>query len=55
MCNNCQCDIDTINKNDIFNYSFYDDEHKLVTVLNEDKLKQIFNADRIIFNEIEHR
>ena len=54
MCNCCK-NKDEIKLEDILNYSFYDEEHKLTVVLNREKLKQLFNADRIIFEEIEHR
>lgn len=46
---------ETIKKSDLLNYSFYDEDHKLVTVVNEDLLKKIFKADIIMLNENEHK
>ena len=46
---------ETIKKSDLLNYSFYDENHKLVTVVNEDLLKKIFKADIILLNETEHK
>ena len=40
-----------IKKSDLFNYSFYDEEHNLVTVVNEELLKKIFKTDIIILHE----
>lgn len=44
-----------IKKSEIFNYSFYDDANNLTVVVNEKKLKQIFNADTILLQEYEHK
>ena len=44
-----------IDKKDLFNYTFYDDSHRLCVVLNTDKLKEIFNADIILLEEIGHK
>ena len=46
---------ESILKSDLLDYSFYDDNHKLVTVLNEDLLKRIFKSDIILLDEKEHR
>lgn len=46
---------ETIKKSDLLNYSFYDESHKLVAVVNEDLLKKIFEADIIMLNENEHK
>lgn len=44
-----------IKKSDLLEYSFYDDNHNLVTVVNEDLLKKVFNADIILLHEYEHK
>lgn len=44
-----------INKKDIFNYTFYDDDKRLCVVLNQDYLKQLFEADIIMLEETEHK
>lgn len=46
---------ETIKKLDLLDYSFYDDNNKLVTVLNEQLLKDIFKSDIILLKETEHR
>lgn len=46
---------DKITLDDIFDYSFYDDNKKYVVKLNESKLKELFEADEIIFEETEHK
>lgn len=43
-----------INKDDILSYGYYDESGKYVAVINRQKLKEIFNADRVIFEEIYH-
>ena len=40
---------------DILNYSFYDESHNLVVVVNRNKLKELSNADEVVFQETEHR
>lgn len=40
-----------IKKSEIFKYTYYDDTGKLVVVLNEDYIKQLFKADVVTFNE----
>lgn len=47
--------MEEINKEDIFNYTFYDESHKLCVVLNTDYLKKLFDADIILLEEIEHK
>ena len=42
---------DTIKKDDILSYGYYDDDKKYVVVINRQKLKEIFGADRVIFEE----
>lgn len=42
---------DTIKKDDILNYGYYDESNKYVVVINRQKLKEIFGADRVIFEE----
>ena len=44
-----------VNKSDILDYSYYDENNKLVTVLNVDFLKKLFNTDIISLCEIGHR
>ena len=46
---------ENIKKSDLLEYSFYDDSHKLVTVVNEDLLKKIFKSDIILLNETGHK
>lgn len=48
-------DKNKIDKKDIFQYSFYDDEHKLNVVLNEEYIKEIFDADIVLLKETEHK
>ena len=42
-------------KKSILDYSFYDDQHRLIVILNENKLnstlKELFQADEIKFKE----
>lgn len=40
-----------VNKNNIFKYSFYDENQKLVVVLDEEYLKELFKADYLVFKE----
>ena len=44
-----------INKNDLFKYSFYDEAHDYVFVLNQEYLKELLGADIILLEEIEHK
>lgn len=44
-----------INKDDILDYSFYDDQHKLNVVINKEYLKKLFNADIILLDEKTHK
>ena len=44
-----------LNRADLLDYSFYDDTHKVVAVLNERLLKQFLGADEIILKEYEHK
>lgn len=39
----------------ILQYSFYDEQHKLNVVINTDYLKNLFEADNILLEEIGHR
>lgn len=39
----------------LLQYSFYDDQHKLNIVLNENYLKQLFKADIILLDEKQHK
>lgn len=39
----------------ILQYSFYDEQHKLNVVINTDYLKDLFEADNILLEEISHR
>jgi len=41
----------TVQVKDIVKYTYYDDSHNLVAILDEDKLKEIFDADIVAFNE----
>lgn len=51
--------MDTINNkislNEIFDYSFYDDNGHYIVKLNAAKLKTLFQADDVIFEEVEHK
>ena len=42
-------------KEKLMEYSFYDEQHKLNVVLNINCLKQLFNADILLFDEKGHR
>lgn len=44
-----------IKKSELLDYSFYDDNHRLITVVNEDLLKKIFKSDVILLHEYEHK
>ena len=44
-----------INKKDIFNYTFYNEDNKLCVVLNQEYLKKLFNADIVLLEEIGHK
>ena len=44
-----------VDKRNIFRYTFCEEDGEVVTVLNEQYLKQLFNSDRLIFEETEHR
>lgn len=44
-----------INKNDLFNYSFYDEAQNYTFVLNQEYLKKLLGADIILLEEIEHK
>ena len=46
---------DMIRKDDILSYGYYDDSRKYVVVINRQKLKEIFGADRVIFEESYNR
>lgn len=39
----------------ILQYSFYHEQHKLNVVINTDYLKDLFEADNILLEEISHR
>ena len=44
-----------IHLKDILKYSYYDDTHQLVTVLNEKKLKELFETDILLLNDVEYK
>lgn len=44
-----------IDKSKLFNYTFYDEDKKLCVVLNQEFIKQIFNADIVLLDEIGHK
>lgn len=50
MENVCDCK-KKINREDIMKYSFYDDQHNLVLCLDEERIKEIYGVDKIIFQE----
>lgn len=41
----------TIVKSDLFNYTYYDDNHKLIAILNKDKIREILGVDEILLEE----
>ena len=41
----------TISKQDLFEYTYYDDNHSLTAVLNENKIKEILGVDIILLEE----
>lgn len=43
---------DVIHKDEILNYGYYEDDKKYVAVINRQKLKELFKADKVIFEEI---
>lgn len=42
---------DFISKDDLMDYGFCDDSGKYIVKINKDKLKEIYKADDIIFEE----
>lgn len=42
---------DIFRKSEIMKYGFYDDNHHYIVILNKEKLKEIFNADDILWEE----
>ena len=40
-----------VTRGDLFRYSFYDDNRKVVAVLNVEKLKEILGADILLLEE----
>ena len=46
---------DMIDKNNLFQYTFYDESHKLNVVLDEDYIKEVFEADIVLLKETEHK
>lgn len=44
-----------IRKEQIFKYSYYDDSNKLIVVLDEQGIKDIFGADELVWDEPEHK
>ena len=56
MCNNnCSCKKESLSKEDLLQYSFYDDDGKVIAVIHENVLKKFLDVDKVIFNEIEHK
>ena len=43
-----------IDRKDLFKYSFYNNDGKVTTVLNVDKLKQILNTEVILLDELNY-
>lgn len=41
-----------IEKFEIMDYGFYEDSKQYVVVLNREKLKKLFGADKVIFEEV---
>ena len=44
-----------IDKSKLFNYTFYDDDKRLCVVLNQEYIKQIFNAVIVLLEEFGHK
>jgi hypothetical protein len=42
---------ETVNKLDLFQYTFYDESGNLVVVLDQEFIKKLFNADVILLEE----
>lgn len=42
-------------KSNLLNYSFYDESGELVVVLNNEYIKELFGANKILLDEKEHR
>ena len=42
---------DTIEKSDLFRYTFYNDSGEYVAVLNADKIKELLGVDVLVFEE----
>lgn len=54
MCNNC-CENNKLDKMKVLEYSYYDESHQLVAVLNRAYLQEVFGADIIVLEEKEHK
>lgn len=46
---------EVIRKEDIFHYTYIDENGDTVTVLNEQFLKNLFNCNELVFEEKEHK
>ena len=48
-------DMENFLKSNILDYSFYDEQHNLIAVLNKQNLKQLLQVDEILLEEREHK
>lgn len=42
-----------MDKHDIINYTYYNDQNKYIVILDKEKIKKLFNADIVAFEEDE--
>ena len=43
----------SMDKHDIINYTYYNDQNKYIVILDKEKIKKLFNADIVAFEEDE--
>jgi hypothetical protein len=48
-------EIENFLRNKVLDYSFYDEQHNLIAVLNKQNLKELLKVDEILLEEREHK
>lgn len=48
-------EIENFLRNKVLDYSFYDEQHNLIAVLNKHNLKELLKVDEILLEEREHK
>jgi len=46
---------DSVIKQKLLEYSFYDEQHKLNVLINKNYIKELFGADIILLEETQHK